>query len=1785
MNFFGGIVVAETRTSRLSQRSFNGRIPERCLSAVGFTPTLGEGESAFPLAIWFPRNKGGGRHSMEKHVGFAPEIVKNGNSITIKRAGLPDCVFVNGFCPQSREVLIYDATTGHYTLDSKEGVRYVFGSNAGENPAIQDVTFPSGMTFNCVLNHNNREVVFQNLESNLTLSIAFGSSPYLASASYKKGNVFLFSITLESATSNEITYICTRNGTFTYRLILHLQSAEENAPVGNIHIRETGAQWSIEHAGYDPDELIVFSYDHNRSPDTEECVLDFSELNIYGFLCPRGPFRASEYSFGCSYNSQDIGLTRYYRDGFCDAVIFGPNGEVESEISGVPWIEANSKRLSRIQNCFFDNDLVSWNTTGNVQLEWDAYFGRDIFWAPGMLLEWPFAIKMDPGASISRTYGNTFLADSPYALCFLVAPSKTVLDNESVVGVTVTMSLLDGTTRTVTKSFLGKDLSPGHPRLLFVDLSTSEGANSVSFTITNAHQTKLIAVTGIQILRIPVMHYRYDSSHRTIETRSATLCETMHYEGNNHTFSWGAASTPISTYDSSDRVTREEDSFGGASDYSYDSQTHRISSAISTSLDGKILGSWFYYNGSFITPYRHEDVYGNITEKQFTTYGGVASITSFGATASYSRDERGRMQEITFSSGNSSFAHSCTYGICQSTERVISNQTEKARMDYSESGNSGSSSANATLTWTGFETDVLSLAPYSGTASLAFSSVGQETYENENEFLYRTTAIKRFQGSQLMEEGSFVYDDNADLATICSYKRERDYDPALNKITDIYRHDNLPYLQYVKYGNAALGTESYSASYNGCRSVISRGHGGNIKSGDYLSLKEKLRAAGATLLESGNVQSNSDVDYTSGIPHYHRQGQLSFSGNPITAGALLYFSESAPFAGTVKRDGATVLSLSYSTGCLSIADGNSSIYNKPLVGWHAITISLGASGQIMFIDDVDYPLAIGSGNFSFSLQISVQIFISLGFRIGANWNKNQLYEYQRDAIGIAVAIPLPNGAVAYSSTYSHLESGIYQQIHHLPLDGTFTNASLSVVSHSNRRYITTNAASLSNDVGGPCPASRFRYDSTIGRKAYLCSGDTLAFLLSSQTLSLKLKFKLFDLGTRNDKRTLFVVAANHTPKIDCYIISGRLYLNILGTTIDTQYTVPNSQWQELIFRFVTTVTHSTSSEPDTTTIAYGLHIDGNNYTGGWAVSHSIGLSCRLHLGRDATTAIGLHSSPLRGLMSDLFVSKRDFAPYTISQLPQLVQAIRITNWLDSAGRVIQRQVIWPDSPASMTELIRYDTATRSGENYQTSLPTMQTFPGQTINYGRSSDGRLNSYNGAPFAVDYRGFVVSGMGEQVEYDDAGNITKRTLPNGLSANYSYDNKHRLLGFQIQTSYRTLSYDGDSLFPSSLNVQGQITSFTYYGAGALRSFTRGGVTYTFSYDEEGHCSQRTGTDGSVRLFHYEGGRLDFESVPGSWYAHYFYGEDGRPEFVDIFQNNIASRYFFLVDVYGTILKLLDFQGTEVANYQYGLFGDLTRTGTLPVPLSLAYKGYRYDAEAGLYILGCRAYDPCFGRFLSPDSPRYADFASPGGLNLYCYCRNNPVAYSDASGHMPDWAKWLIGGVTFGIAAVLTGLTGGALAPLFVGIGMSVVGGGLIGGVYQAMSGGDFWEGFEHGAADGAMWGGIFALGSTVLNIGLMARQGYTIGKTGTFEDVARLTGTNYYHGMKSFTFVKAHFGERAASTLGWAQNRFVIKTVMFFRGPIYNAVGPLTGSYAKEVALIIAAGYKYFYDVWPY
>ena len=76
------------------------------------------------------------------------------------------------------------------------------------------------------------------------------------------------------------------------------------------------------------------------------------------------------------------------------------------------------------------------------------------------------------------------------------------------------------------------------------------------------------------------------------------------------------------------------------------------------------------------------------------------------------------------------------------------------------------------------------------------------------------------------------------------------------------------------------------------------------------------------------------------------------------------------------------------------------------------------------------------------------------------------------------------------------------------------------------------------------------------------------------------------------------------------------------------------------------------------------------------------------------------------------------------------------------------------------------------------------------------------------------------------------------------------------------------------------------------------------------------------------------------------------------------------------------------------------ISSSGSLADINPLRYRGYYYDVETGFYYLQSRYYDPVVSRFINADS-----FTSTGdgllGYNMFAYCGNNPVCYSDLTGH----------------------------------------------------------------------------------------------------------------------------------------------------------------------------------------
>ncbi|KXU03527.1 hypothetical protein SORDD24_01704 [Streptococcus oralis] len=128
------------------------------------------------------------------------------------------------------------------------------------------------------------------------------------------------------------------------------------------------------------------------------------------------------------------------------------------------------------------------------------------------------------------------------------------------------------------------------------------------------------------------------------------------------------------------------------------------------------------------------------------------------------------------------------------------------------------------------------------------------------------------------------------------------------------------------------------------------------------------------------------------------------------------------------------------------------------------------------------------------------------------------------------------------------------------------------------------------------------------------------------------------------------------------------------------------------------------------------------------------------------------------------------------------------------------------------------------------------------------------------------------------------------------------------------------------------------------------------------------------------------------------YSYGK-GRTSYLN---NQTGDSYNYLINQSGSVTGLTK-DGQAVASSRYNLYG-ARKASTDTTGNPFAYNGEARD-DTGLDYLRARYYDSQGGTFLTEDSYPGED-TDPLSQNRYSYVQNNPVNYTDPSGHRMIWA-----------------------------------------------------------------------------------------------------------------------------------------------------------------------------------
>jgi len=295
------------------------------------------------------------------------------------------------------------------------------------------------------------------------------------------------------------------------------------------------------------------------------------------------------------------------------------------------------------------------------------------------------------------------------------------------------------------------------------------------------------------------------------------------------------------------------------------------------------------------------------------------------------------------------------------------------------------------------------------------------------------------------------------------------------------------------------------------------------------------------------------------------------------------------------------------------------------------------------------------------------------------------------------------------------------------------------------------------------------------------------------------------------------------------------------------------------------------------------------------------------------------------------------------------------------------------------------------------------------------------WSGNAYLDEYREFDASGLDwsptQYLAYDyDALDRLTGVAPytaawQGYTATYGYNAIGNISGWD-DWSYGYASQP-HAVTSVAIPPYPAVKSFGYDANGNLVTRTIGSDTYILSYDAENRLRQVKKDGAGVASFGYDGdGRMVtatvgvtttyyvgnyFELVNGITHTYYYHAG-----------NRIAMRegntlYWLLTDHLGSTSMVVAATSALTGELQYRAYGETRDGWGITDTTKYHFTGQREESAIGLYFYNARWYDAALGRFVQGDSI-VPQPGNPQALNRYSYVLNNPLKYSDPSGHAND-------------------------------------------------------------------------------------------------------------------------------------------------------------------------------------
>jgi RHS repeat-associated protein len=373
--------------------------------------------------------------------------------------------------------------------------------------------------------------------------------------------------------------------------------------------------------------------------------------------------------------------------------------------------------------------------------------------------------------------------------------------------------------------------------------------------------------------------------------------------------------------------------------------------------------------------------------------------------------------------------------------------------------------------------------------------------------------------------------------------------------------------------------------------------------------------------------------------------------------------------------------------------------------------------------------------------------------------------------------------------------------------------------------------------------------------------------------------------------------------------------------------------------------------------------------------------------------------------------------------------ITLTNTRPNGGKISEYSYTYDLAGRQITKTDLYGTT--DYEYDKAGRITKFATPGKTTIYAYDKAGNRVSQNETYISLQPSDYVDETTGKEIQY-----ILKKS-------DYTYSNANQLLKLvekmfdesnkEIARKTTKYTYDnnGNQLkqsishtLPDNTGLRPKTTG-TAYGDNVSNTIDKLVEKTSYTYDGFNRLKKTETVKAGIRTtvdFTYNGDDLRVSKTVKksdkryqAEVTNYLYDRQNVILETDA-SNNVKARYvkginyiskadaagkesYFLFNGHGDVVQTVDAAGTVQNQYDYDIWGNQTLT-VETTSNAIRYTGEFYDEETGLYYLRARYYDPNLGRFTIEDS-YWGEDNNPLSLNLYTYCENDPIQFTDPTGH----------------------------------------------------------------------------------------------------------------------------------------------------------------------------------------